>query len=106
MTSISTLVILLVLLAIFAKAQITEPPIVVICCVDWNVDPPTFETLEVQPQQWDNCPNDMLGPCTDYLGQICDDQDFCTLDYDENAIECLPYPRARVPNCPREDAEE
>ena len=43
----------------------------------------------------------LLGSCFDYLGQLCDDGDFCTMDYHIENATCRELPREVVDHCPK-----
>lgn len=81
------------LVASSASAQI-------VICVVTEGTPPTFETMNVTETEYTKYDQiSWEGPCTEYLGQLCDDGDFCTIDYDEDAMVCLPFPRSSMVGC-------
>lgn len=61
----------------------------------------TFETISVTSEEYGAyaAAGDLEGPCTEWLGQLCDDNLKCTIDYDYEKVACLPEPRETVPTC-------
>ena len=45
----------------------------------------------------------LLGSCSEYLGELCDDGDFCTVDYDIEDLTCSALPRDVVDNCAKNE---
>ena len=45
----------------------------------------------------------LLGSCSEYLGELCDDGDFCTVDYDIETMTCSKLPRDVVDNCAKNE---
>lgn len=82
-----------------------------ICVVNNNAVPPTFYNDEVTEatfkkdhldSEGDLLRSTMLGTCGDFVGEICDDQKFCTMDYveiEEKKFVCLPFPRENAEGC-------
>eukprot|EP00752_Nemacystus_decipiens_P008602 g7681.t1 len=94
---ISSVVAALVMAA-SAAAQATIP----ICHITSDVDPKTFETLYVTGEEYAAyaAAGDLSGPCTEWLGELCDDNLKCTVDYDYDTASCLPEPRVTSsPTC-------
>lgn len=83
------------------------PQQIPICHVTSDVDPKTFETIFVTAEEYAayEAAGDLEGPCTEWLGQLCDDNLKCTIDYDYETAKCLPEPRETMPTC-EETAEE
>jgi len=83
--------------ASYASAQ------VVICRVSSNKDDivTKFQTMDVTEAEYVNYLDDeiMDGPCADWLGELCDDDDFCTIDYNDESHVCLEFPREVVEDC-------
>lgn len=77
---------------------------VTICLPDMTTTPPTAETLIIEEGAWPMYENmdALLGECREYLGEICDDGDMCTVDYYMDTERCLPFPRNRRPECAEE----
>ena len=70
-----------------------------VCHVTSDVDPKTFETVYVTGDENEAYAGDLEGPCTEWLGELCDDDLKCTIDYDYDAVKCLPEPRETIPTC-------
>ena len=60
-----------------------------------------FSTKTVDEDKYDAmmAAGDLLGPCSEYLGELCDDGDFCTVDYDIEDNTCYALPRDVVEDC-------
>lgn len=90
-------------LAIVAMMRQTLSEPVTVCNVlsDENGKVTQFETQDIDPLEYDAvmASGAWPGPCSDYLGELCDDGDFCTIDYDAEECVCLPFPRDTVPDC-------
>ena len=64
-----------------------------------------FSTKTIAEDKYDEtmAAGGLLGPCSEYLGQLCDDGDFCTVDYDIEDNSCYALPRDKVDNCAKNE---
>ena len=74
-----------------------------IICVITNFNAPVreFRTEVITEAEYNDKIEDgaLLGECSEFLGELCDDDDFCTMDYDIETTTCLPLPREVVDDC-------
>lgn len=82
-----------------AKPDLQPRRQVIICDVTSTGDVPTFETMNVTESEYKMYPDSLQGPCSEWLGELCDDGQFCTVDYDDELHTCLPFPREVISTC-------
>ncbi|CAN0352240.1 unnamed protein product [Ascophyllum nodosum] len=91
------------MLAAFAASFVSAGDVVV-CIITNNVPPvKEFSTKTITEDKFraTMVAGALLGSCSDYLGELCDDGDFCTLDYYIETATCRALPREVVDHCPK-----
>lgn len=89
------------MLAAFAASVASAGDVITCHMIDKTSAVKAFSTETIDQGKYEAAAEDgdLLGPCSEYLGQLCDDGKFCTLDYDIETMKCLDFPREVVEGC-------